>query len=247
MKKILLTAAAVAIAAGIAANSVQALPAQNDERGYVSVSASANKELTPDTAEISIAVVTTDARSMQKATAENKEKSDKVYSAVKGLINPADGDYVKTSNFHANPIYSYSGSKRNFDKYEVSNTIIVHTKSINKVGSIIDKAIASGANDINDLNFSVSKYEQECDGLLGLATQKAQKQASGIAKSVGSSISGLKSVNGNCSPSANTRVMYNMLNRKAAGSVEDAVAAPTPIEVGVVRIYANVNASFYVK
>lgn len=245
MKKILLTAAAVALIAGVAVNSTIAAPTQVDERGYVSVSASANKELSPDTAEISISVLTSDARSMQKATLQNKEVSDKVFAAIKAMIKTENGDYVKTSNFNASPVYSYSGNKKNFDKYEVSNTIIVNTKSINKVGEIIDKAISLGATDVSNLNFSVSKYEQECDVLLGLATKKAQSQASGIAKSVGSAVTGLKSINGNCNPSANTRVMYNMMAKSSNGAVADTAA--TPIEVGVVRIYANVNASFFVK
>lgn len=246
MRKILMTAAAIALIAGFAANSTMALPTQVDERGYVSVSASANKELSPDTAEISISVITNDARSMQKATVQNKEISDKVYAALKSMIKVEDGDYVKTSNFNANPVYSYSGSKRSFDKYEVSNSIVVHTKSINKVGDIIDKAISLGATDVSNLSFSVSKYEQECDVLLGLATKKAQNQASGIAKSVGSAITGLKSINGTCSPAGNTRVMYNMMAKGANASTEDA-APSTPIEVGVVRIYANISASFFVK
>ena len=54
-------------------------------------------------------------------------------------------DYIKTADFSATPIYNYVNKKRVFDKYEVSNTIIVHTKNIDKAGEIIDKAIAAGA------------------------------------------------------------------------------------------------------
>lgn len=248
MKRFLTAAAIVAMAAGLTLNTASAAPAQNDERGYVSASASANKELTPDTAEISISVITTDNKSMQKATLQNKEISDKVYSALKSMINTENGDYVKTSNFRANPLYIYSGSKRNFDKYEVSNTIVVHTKSIDKAGSMIDKAISMGATDISNLSFSVSKYEHECSNLLGLATKKARTQADAVAKSVGSSIAGIKSVNASCNPSGSTRVMYNLMNKSAMDSaVPETAGASTPIEVGVVRIYANVNASFFVK
>lgn len=246
MKKVLVLAFAAAVIAGMSVNSTQAVTTQSDERGYVSVNASANKELTPDTAEISISVVTYDSKSMQKATSQNKEISDKVYTAMKSMINSADGDYVKTANFRANPVYTYSSNKRNFDKYEVSNSIIIHTKSIQKVGNIIDKAISLGATDVSNLSFSVSKYEQECDELLSLATQKAKKQATTLSKAAGSYITGLKSINGNCSPSANTRVMYNVM-AKSAGAADTLSEASTPIEVGVVRIYANVNASFFVR
>ena len=86
------------------------------ERGYISANATANKELAPDTVDISIAVVTYDNKSMQKATQQNKELSDKLYNAMKSMINTGNGDYVKTSDFSAQPIYTYSSNKRNFDK-----------------------------------------------------------------------------------------------------------------------------------
>ena len=244
MKKILLGAVLVGL---LAAPAVFA----ETERGFVSSTATANKELAPDTVEISIAVVTYDNKSMQKATLENKELSDKLYNAMKGLITPANGDWVKTSDFRAQPVYSYSGNKRNFDKYEVSNRIIVHTKSIDKAGDIIDKAITLGATNIDNLNFTLSSYEKECDELLSVATKRARTQADSIVKAAGSSITGVKSISGSCSPNASTRVTYRnmMLSAKAADSAEavPAYGAATPIEVGAVKIYANVNASFFVK
>lgn len=250
MKKLMVMAAVAALIAGITVNSVTAAANTTEERGYVSVTASSNKELAPDTAEISISVVTTDNKSMQKATAQNKEISDKVYSAMKSMINPENKDYVKTSNFRANPLYTYSGNKRNLDKYEVSNTIIIHTKSINKIGDMIDKAISLGATDVSNMSFSVSKYENECDALLTSATKKARAQADTLVKAAGSVITGVKSINGTCSPNATTRVMYNMMaksNMYDSAAPEAAMGSSTPIEVGVVRIYANVNASFFVK
>ncbi len=252
MKRFLVAAAAVALIAGLSVNSVNAAASEKDERGYVSISASSNKELAPDVAEISISVVTSDNKSMQKATTENKEISDKVYSALKGMINPENGDYVKTTNFSANPVYTYSSNnKRNLDKYEVSNTIVVHTKSIDKAGDMIDKAISLGATDVSNLSFTLSQYEKECDELLSVATKRARTQADSIVKAAGSSITGVKSISGSCSPNASTRVTYRnmMLSAKAADSAEavPAYGAATPIEVGAVKIYANVNASFFVK
>lgn len=250
MKRFLIAAASMALIAGMAVNSVNAATGSEVERGYVSVSASSNKKLVPDTAEISISVVTTDKKSMQNATTENKEISDKIYSAMKELINSENGDFVKTTNFRANPLYNYSNGKRNFDRYEVSNTIVINTKSIDKVGSLIDKAISLGATDVENLNFSVSKYEHECEELLTSATKKARNQADILVKAAGSTIEGVKSLNGSCSPNAVTRVMYNQMNKSLMADSESAQGASmpsTPIEVGVVKIYANVNASFFVK
>ena len=139
MKKTLLAITVLSLLAGCATLSTQAVTQQNTtERGTIYVSTSANTELAPDVAEISFAVITSDAKSMQKATILNKETSDKVLATLKSMLNTTNGDYLKTADFSASPIYSYSGSKRNLDKYEVSNRVIVHTKSLDKVGTMID-------------------------------------------------------------------------------------------------------------
>lgn len=240
MKKILLGAVLVGL---LAAPAVFA----ETERGFLTSTATANKELAPDTVEISIAVVTYDNKSMQKATLENKELSDKLYNAMKGLITPANGDWVKTSDFSAQPVYSYSGNKRNFDKYEVSNRIIVHTKSIDKAGDIIDKAITLGATNIDNLNFTLSSYEKECDALLTQATQKTRTRAELLAKAAGTAITGTKSISASCNTSGvSKRVMYNMMAKASMADAEMAVGS-TPIETGVIKLYANVNASYFVK
>jgi len=245
MKKVLLTAAVLGLLIGAAPLSTQAVTAAV-ERGYISVSTTANTELAPDVAEVSIAVQTTDSKSMQKATIQNKEISDKVIAALKSMINTADGDYIKTSDFNASPIYSYSGSRRTLDKYQVSNSIIIHTKSIEKVGSMIDKAIALGATNVDSLAFSVSNYENQCNDLLAIATKKAQNRANAIAKTVPTSITGIRSMDVSCSANNAYRPQYRMMmakNMDASG----AESSSTSIEKGVVKVFATVNASFFVK
>lgn len=249
MKKILLGALIVSIIAGVASTSVTAIQDKSEERGYVNVSANADKELTPDTAEISISVLTSDKVSLKKATDENKQITEKVLAAIKTMINPLDKDFVKTTNFNANQRYNYNNGRKIFDRHEVSNTIIIHTKSIDKVGAMIDKAISLGATDVNNLNFTVSKYDAECDEILTTATKKARAQADVIAKAAGSEITGVKVLNGSCSTSSSPRV-YRYAKNMLMNSMEDSVEAAgsaTPIEAGVVKIYANVDAAFFVK
>ena len=246
MKKVLVSALLAGLLIGGLATQAGVVNNNNDERGYISVSASANKEIASDVAEISIEIQTFDSKSMQNATTENREISDKVYSAIKAMINPANGDFVKTADFNASPIYNYSGGQRFFDKYLVSNSIIVRTKSINDVGAIIDKALALGATNISNLNFTVSNYDAQCDELLTQATQKAKAQADAVAKSVFSSVTGIKSISASCSTTnSSARIHYNLLNAKAEGAM--AADSATPIESGTVKIYANVNTNFYVK
>ncbi len=241
MKKIILV---ILLSVLIAAPAVFA----EVERGFITSSAKADKEISPDTVEISVAVVTYDNKSMQKATLENKELSNKLYEAMKSFVNPENGDYVKTSDYSAQPVYVYTNNKRNFDKYEVSNRIIVHTKSIDKAGDIIDQAITLGATNIDNLNFTISSYEKQCDGLLSEATQKTRARAELLAKAAGTVITGTKSISASCNTTGvSQRIMYNMMAKSSVADSEAAMGSSTPIATGVIKIYANVNASYFVK
>ncbi len=245
MKKFLISAAIVSLALGCA--TVQAI-SESIERGYISVNTSANAELAPDVAEISIAVKTYDNKSMQKATLQNKEISEQVIATLKSMIDTSKGDYIKTADFSATPIYSYSGNKRNFDKYQVSNSVVVHTKSIDKIGTMIDKSIALGATDVNSLNFSVSNYEAQCNDLLTLAAKKASARANAVAKTVPTTLSGIRSMDVSCSTSNSSRPQYKMLMANRAMMMDsEAAGSSTTIESGVIKVFANVNATYFVK
>ena len=67
----LLTVPFAALPAGAINNIDEA-----SKRGYVSVSYTAEKEVAPDTVEISVAVRTDDKKSMQEASRKNKEISN---------------------------------------------------------------------------------------------------------------------------------------------------------------------------
>lgn len=246
MKKILVTLTIISLFAGCANLSSQAVSI-NQERGQVSVNTSANTEVAPDVAEISFAVQTYDLKSMQSATLDNKKISDRVFFELKSMINSSNGDYIKTSDFSAQPIYSYINSKKNFEKYEVSNRVVVHTKSIDKIGTMIDKAIAAGATNVDNLSFSVSNYESHCNDLISIATQKAKTRADVIAKSLGTSIDGIGNITTSCSTNNYNPPRFYMAKNMISDTAESVASGGTLVSNGVVKVNANVNASFYVK
>ncbi|MBR6127090.1 SIMPL domain-containing protein [bacterium] len=251
MKKLITTALLLGVLAGVSAISTQAITGINEkERGYISLSTSANTEVAPDVAEISFAVKTSDTKSMQKATVMNKEISDKLLGILKGMLNTSNGDFIKTSDFNASPIYTYNGNKKNLDRYEVSNRVIVHTKSIDKVGNMIDKAIEAGATNVDSLNFSVSNYESQCNSLIEIASKKASTRATIAAKSMGTTLDGVRSMDISCSEnSVRSYPRLYMAKNMVADAAEGATAnqSSTSISEGVIKVYANVNVSFFVK
>lgn len=241
MKKILSTALILsAITASMAISSTAAV-AEKDE-GYVSVNASSSKEICPNQAQITVNIETSDI-SLSKASTDNKIIADRVYSALKSILNIENGDYLKTGNYSATPVYVYTkDNRRVFDKYVVVNNIVIRTKNTDTVSKIIDTAIAQGATEVKDLQFFATDYDAECSDLLAGLTKKAYSQASVVAASINQKIVGTKSINLTCNSDNSPRPYYAMM---AKGAMDNASA--TPIESGKIKIYANVDASFYVK
>ena len=76
MKKIMAAIAVLSILTGTMMSGQAVTQSGEKERGTISISTSAEAEVAPDVADLSFAVVTTDNKSMQKATLMNKDISD---------------------------------------------------------------------------------------------------------------------------------------------------------------------------
>ena len=249
MIKMLVLLALAGVIGSLFSTPAMAVIQNNDNKGQISVNTTASKEVAPDVVEISFAIKTYDTKSMQKATLANKEISDKVLSELRSLIDTDNGDYIKTSDFSANPVYSYVNSKQNFEKYEVSNRVIVHTSKTNIVGKMIDKAILTGATNVDNLSFSVSNYEKQCNDLLIVATKKAKERANVVAKTLGTSLNGISSVTTSCSTNNYNPPRYYMAKNMIADIAAESASlgSSTTISNGVIKINATVNADFFVK
>jgi len=247
MKKVYIMALLAVLAFGLQANTADL----NSEYGTITVTTSANTSVTPDVAEVSIAVITEDNKSMQEATRKNREASQNISAMLKSMINTANGDYIKTADFNATPIYRYTkDNKKILDKYQVSNSVIVHTKSIDKVGTMIDKSLTLGATNVNSLNFSLSSHDNLCNSLIEQASKKATERVNAAAKSVPAKVIGIKSMNISCSDGSSVRPRYQLAKTMlmSAGANSDAVQETSvSIEEGVIKLNASVNATYFVK
>lgn len=215
------------------------------EGAYINTSATSQVELTPDVVDFDVEIVTTSKDSMDKAIAENKNISAKVYENLKKVIEKNAGDSLKTSSYSATSTYRYNNGKKIFECYQVSNKVKVHTKNITNVGSMIDKAMADGASSVTNISYNVSNYEVECNKLLAEASKKAKEQAVSIAKSIGSEIVGVKSIEGSCSMAGQNYAPRLMMSKTVNYSAD--AESSTNIEVGTMTLNARVNANFYLK
>lgn len=244
MKKKILSAIFLLLLLGIF------LPANARPQGSIYVDASSNLDLQPDVVEFNVIVTTKDKNSLENASIANKETSGKVYQALNTMIDKANGDYIKTIDYSASPTYYYSNGKRIFDRFEVTNTITVHTKKITEVGTFIDKALSLGATNIGNIDFKLEDQNTFCNELLSVATQRAKAKAENVAQASGQKITGIKELRTSCSVNSFNRYpQYFNAKMTMASGAYDSVAenSSTMVQGGSMKLYATVNAEFYAK
>jgi uncharacterized protein YggE len=210
--------------------------------GYISVYSEAEDEIAPNVAQVTFSVETSDVDA-NKASAKNKEITNKAIAAIKPLINEKYGETIKTTGFNLDAVYSYRNNKRTFENYKVVNSFEVKVKDVSKLGKILNTGINAGATDVGALRYSVDVDSRICNDLIAKAGKEAKTSADFIAKSIGLRILSLKQAQTSCSTQSAFPRPYLM---KGAMGAEDSASADVPTEAGTIKIKASFSAQFYV-
>lgn len=193
-------------------------------------------EVTPDQATILIGVTSTGST----ADATRNDNALKASALQNKLIALGmDTDNIKTSNYSIYPLYGESENNKPAPiiGYKVNNTISVTVNDLTQLGTIIDSCIQSGANEIENINFT-RKNELEFKKLaLSGAVTEASAKAEAVAQALGKKITNVVAVNEN-------GVTVNLSDTNYRYLMKSAGAATTPIQPGSIKIQANVNIVF---
>jgi uncharacterized protein YggE len=141
----------------------------------------------PDEATVYLGVQTqsTDAVTSQK---DNAAKMEKVIKSLQDAGIPKDD--IETSNYTMYPVKDQTGEK--ITGYIVSNQLKVTMKDINKTGDVIDKAVKAGANEVNNISFTLSGETQQGarEQAMKNAVKAARLDADRLARELGVEITG---------------------------------------------------------
>jgi len=205
-----------------------------DVRGLTRVLVSGDSlvQAMPDTAVLTISVVTQAKRAMD-AQQENATKSDAVVRALKSAAG--SGAEVKTSGYSLQPQRLYRENQPpTITGYEARNGVIVTLSDLTRVGPVIDAAAQAGANDVTGVSFTLRKDRPARDQALAEATREAVAKAQVIAQSLGGRVVRIVEVQeeGTTRP---PEPRYSM----EAGQAK--LAASTPIEIGTLDVRSRVQ------
>lgn len=209
---------------------------QAQDAPVLSVSGTGIAKMAPDQASLRLSVTTT-GKSAQDTQAENASRMQAVIASVEALgVEP---QYIETSLLEISPQYEYKNGVREIKGYVASNSVTVEIRDLIKVGRIADTALANGANQIDDLSFSLREPESIQQEALRLAILDARSKAEVMARALGHAIVGLKLV----SETTNSYQMRNYSLPMLAEAKADSSVA-TPVQPGELEVTAEVHIEF---
>lgn len=199
----------------------------------ITVSGTGKVAVKPDKAVISLAVNTRD-KNAAAAAAENAAKMSAVQDAI--MKAGIGKDSFSTNNYSIWQESSYKDGVRINGDYQVSNNIVVTIKDLDAVGSIIDRALEAGANQMNSLMFKVSDSSEAVTQARILAVQNAHEAAQTLTKAAGRKLGKAVEISegGNMRYDAPTMVM-----NAAKGERYE-----TPVNAGYEEITASVTITY---
>ena len=166
----------------IAAAVLAPLSVQAADR-LVTVSGEATVSVAPDMAVIRIGV-TSSAKTAREASDANAKQMTAVLAAIKDA-GIADRD-VQTSRLSLQPQYDPNkGGTARLLGFQVTNQLTVKMRDIDKLPSILDRAIGAGANEMSGIEFVVSEQSKLLDQARSEAIADARRKAELYAHAAG--------------------------------------------------------------
>lgn len=239
MNRNFLTKAAVVFSA-VALFSSCTIKQVNYPRRTVSVHGSGSVTIEADNATIILSVITR-APEVSAASKENAEKMTAVQTAV--VSKGVEKEGVTTENFSVYRENSYVNGKSIPGDYVVTNQIRIVVRNMDKVSEVIDVALASGANQLSNIQYGVTNTELAVKQARTLAVQQALENATLIAGTSGARLGKVLEISEQQNSNFPRAVMMKSSNAAMdMGAVEE--SASTPISGGKTTVTVNINATY---
>ena len=114
---------------------------------------------------------------------DNSQKMNSIITFVKE--SGVEEKDVKTTSYNLYPRYDWLEGKRVFRGYELTSTLSIKIRDLDKISQLIDGAVKKGANQVGDIQFTIDDQEKLKDEARNKAIENAKERAQNIAKASG--------------------------------------------------------------
>lgn len=204
-------------------------PNTNVKNNVMTVYGKGSIKVKPDIAIASIGVIVEN-KDLKTAQGQSMERANKVLDTLRRMgINERD---IKTENYTINPEYDYIEGKQVFRTYKVTNTFRVTLRDLNRIGEVIDAAVASGANVVNNITFTIENPDKYYNQALKIAVRNALEKARELGETLNIIVN-------------NTPISIIEVNQEIRPVYRQAILAAsteaTPIMEGLIEVNAEVK------
>lgn len=212
---------------------------ENVKDNVITVQSSEEVKVVPDIAELQFAVTT----QAQDAAACQEQNGKDLATVIDFLKNYGIAETsIQTSNYGLNPIYDWNSGKT-ITGYEMNTTITVSDVPVDQAGTLITSCVGAGINNINEVTYLSSKYDETYQQALKNAIASAKLKAEAIAEAGGCTLGPVVHVE---EYNANQKVRYTGYQKMAKEQLE-AGAAAMDVEPGQLSVEAQVSVEFEIQ
>ena len=207
------------------------------EPAVIAVDGSGTYSLAPDQATVEFSVESND-KTVQLAQAANAQKASQLSAALS-----RQGIYNKDiqSSYSLHPVYDRKDYNR-ITGYTAENRFHVAVNDINKLGEVMDAAMANGAAQVSNVSYGLKDEKAAKNEALRLAVQDARSKADVIASALGVRIVGIRLVTEQgCNMGRYELAAAQMMKAGSNDSV------PTPVAPGTIDFNANVHVEYQIQ
>jgi uncharacterized protein YggE len=234
------TAFAVLLAATLALGACSRHDEGSRPPRLIAVQGEGSVVVAPDRATVMLSIAARH-RDLAKAQAE----ADEVVARVMEVADDLDiaKEKVQTTGIEIQPEFEWQNGKRVSLGYLVQRTSTIELEDLTKLGDLMEKALATGVNEVSAPMLSSSKRKELAREALRLAGEDATRNAEAIADSLGAEVGRLYGASGQGGGDP-PRPMMAM--RAKAISAESMGVAET-YAAGEIRVTATVHAQFEIE
>lgn len=190
----------------------------------------------PDIAYINLGLQTKD-KDSKVAQEANKTTMLAIYAALEKA--GVKKDDIATTNFSIYQVHDDSvpyDSNNRVMLFQVSNSIKITTQNLERVGELLDIAVAAGANQVNGIDFSVKDNKKYYQQALKLAMASAKDKAGTIMSTFGKTATApvkVTELSNNASPM-----------REESYKLANSDMGATPVQAGDLTVTATVQVEY---
>jgi uncharacterized protein YggE len=245
-----LIAAAVGVSLFLAATSAPSLTPRGtlavDSSGTapehtISVSGTGTVTLMPDVADLQLGVLTS-RPTVKAAQADAAVAMTRILAALKAL--GIDDKDIQTSNVSLQPTYDYSSGMNppRITGFQMSNSVTVTIRDLDKLGDAIDNSVAAGATSLDGVTFRVNDETSAEAQARQAAMTEARSKADTLAAVAGISIAGVASIAETSAP-----IQYPTNYTLGGASAPDVAKVATPIQAGTTDVTITVAVVYLIQ